>query len=181
MKPETLESLLLDQVMGELRPEVVDLLGTHLMHNPEAARQAAGLAATVQLARQAVALTPEMLRRPLAVERLHKVQTATRRRSVGWELTRLAACGMLGLILGWQGHIDRGRPADAMAPPGGSLDLPAGVPGPEQVPESRKEFWSLTNLEAAQRERQSGKSRPTSRYRLHWNSPIKMPQVEENL
>jgi anti-sigma factor RsiW len=181
MKPETLETLLLDQVMGELSPEVVELIETHLMRDPEGARQAAGLAATVQLARQAAALTPETPRRPLAVERLEKVQTATRRRSFAWELTRLAACGLVGLILGWQGHIDRSRPAEAMAPPAGHLDLPAGVQEPEQVPEARKDFWSLTNLEAARRDRQSGESRPPSRYRLHWNSPIKMPQLEENL
>ena len=78
MKTETLEMLLLDQAMGELRPEVAELLEAHLTRTPKAARQAAGLAATIQLARQATALTPEAPRRPLAVARLRKVQTAMR-------------------------------------------------------------------------------------------------------
>ena len=181
MKTETLETLVLDQVMGELRPEVGELLEAHLTHNPEASRQAAGLAATFQLARQATALTPEALRRPLAVARLRKVQTALRRRTIAWELTRMAACAVLGLILGWQGHINRGRPVAAMARAAGNPDLPAMVAEREPVPESRTDFWSLANLGAAQQERESASSRMGSRYRLHWDSPVKMPQVEENL
>ena len=181
MKTETLEMLLLDQAMGELRPEVAELLEAHLTRTPKAARQAAGLAATIQLARQATALTPEAPRRPLAVARLRKVQTAMRWRTAAWELTRMAACAVLGLILGWQGHINRGQPVAAMARPAGNPDLPAMVAEGEQVPASRTDFWSLANLGEAQRERQSGSSRPGSRYRLHWDSPVKMPQVEENL
>ena len=49
------------------------------------------------------------------------------------------------------------------------------------APESANDFWSLANLEAAQRERQPVEGRTTSRYRLHWDSPVKMPRVEENL
>jgi hypothetical protein len=181
MKPESLESLLLDHVMGELPPEVGELLEAYLAHNPEAARQAAGLAATAQLARQAAALTPETPRRPLAVARLQKVQTAMRWRAAAWELTRLAACGVLGMILGWQVSLDRSRPVDAIARPAGNPDIPAAILERTQASETRKDFWSLANLEADQRERQSGSSHPASRYRLHWNSPVKMPQVEENL
>jgi len=181
MKTETLEMLLLDQAMGELRPEVAELLEAHLTRTPKAARQAAGLAATIQLARQATALTPEAPRRPLAVARLRKVQTAMRWRTAAWELTRMAACAVLGLILGWQGHLNRGQPVAATARQAGSPDLPAVVAEGEQVPESRTDFWSLANLGEAQRERQSGSSRPGSRYRLHWDSPVKMPQVEEIL
>jgi anti-sigma factor RsiW len=181
MKTETLETLLLDQVMGELRPEVVELLEAHLTHTPEAARQAAGLAATIRLARRATVLNSEALRQPLAVARLQKVQKAMRRRTIAWELTRMAACAALGLILGWQGHLSRGQSVAAMARVAGNPDLPAMVAEREQVPESRTDFWSLANLGAAQQERQSGSSRPGSRYRLHWDSPVKMPQVEENL
>lgn len=76
MKPETLEALLLDHAMGELSPEVAELLETHFAHSPEAARQADRLAATVQQARQAVAVMQEAPQRPLAVERLQQAQMA---------------------------------------------------------------------------------------------------------
>jgi anti-sigma factor RsiW len=181
MKPETLETLLLDQAMGELSPEVAELLGAHLSHDPEAAQQAAGVAATVRLARQAVAATPETPRRPLAMERLRKAELAMRRRALAWQLARLAACGVIGTVLGWQVHSNRSRPADGGTHPVVTADLAAVVLEGARVPEARKDFWSLANLEAAQRERQSGASRPSVRYRLRWDSPVKMPQVEEDL
>ncbi len=176
MKPETLEVLLLDRAMGELPPEVVELLETHLTHNPEAARRAEGLASAIQLARQAVARVPEVPRRPLAVGQLRHVQMTQRRRAFIWELVRLAACVVLGLTLGWYGHT--AHKATAAATPVPPLVAAVGLP---PAPESAKDFWSLANLEAAQRERQPVESRTTSRYRLHWDSPVKMPRVEENL
>lgn len=181
MKTETLESLLFDQAMGELRPEVVELLEAYATQNPDAARQAAELVATVRLAREATAWPREAPTSPLAVARLQRVQTAMRRRTTAWELTRLAACVALGLFLGWQAHPNRSRLVDAVAQLAvepASLDA-----GPErrQTGDRRQDFWSLANLEAAQREQESGTSRPASRYRLHWDSPVKMPQVEETL
>jgi anti-sigma factor RsiW len=176
MKTETLEALLLDHALGELSPEVVELLETHLAHNPEAAQQADGLASTVQLARQAMAVAQEAPRRSLAVERLRRVQMTHRRRAFIWEMARLAACVVLGLALGWYGHT--ARKAIAAATPGPPVVAAVGLPF---APEGTKDFWSLANLEAAQRERQPVESRPTSRYRLHWDSPVKMPRVEENL
>ena len=176
MKTETLEALLLDHALGELSPEVVELLETHLAHNPEAAQQADGLASTVQLARQAMAVAQEAPRRSLAVERLRRVQMTHRRRAFIWGMARLAACVVLGLALGWYGHTARKATVAAtnVLPPVAAVGIPYAA-------ESTKDFWSLANLEAAQRERQPVESRPTSRYRLHWDSPVKMPRVEENL
>ena len=176
MKTETLKALLLDHAMGELSPEVAELLETHLTHDPEAARQADGLASTVQLARQAMVVTQEAPHRPLAVARLRQEQMTHRRWALIWEMARLAACVVLGLTLGWYGQI--ARKATVAAPP-----LPPRVAAIElpSAPESANDFWSLANLEAAQRERQPVASRTTSRYRLHWDSPVKMPRVEENL
>jgi anti-sigma factor RsiW len=176
MKTETLEALLLDHALGELSPEVAELLETHLARNPEAARQADGLASTVQRARQALAVTQEAPRRSLAVERLRREQMTRRRRAFIWELARLAACVALGLTLGWYGHTARKATVAAtpVPPRVAAVELPA-------TPESANDFWSLANLEAAQRERQPVESRTISRYRLHWDSPVKMPRVEENL
>jgi anti-sigma factor RsiW len=176
MKTETLEALLLDHALGELSPEVAELLETHLTHNPEAARQADGLTSTVQLAQQAMAVKQEAPRRSLSVERLRQVQMTHRRRAFIWELARLAACVVFGLTLGWYGHI--ARKATAAATPIPPVVAAGGLPS---VPENAKDFWSLANLEAAQRERPSVEGRTNSRYRLHWDSPVKMPRVEENL
>ena len=176
MKTETLETLLLDHALGELSPEVAELLETHLAHHPEAAQQADGLAATVQRARQAMAITQEAPRRSLAVERLQQTQMTHRRWAFMWELARLAACVAFGLTLGWYGQIAR-KATVATTP----VTPPVTAAGLPSAPESANDFWSLAYLEAAQRERQPVESRTTSRYRLHWDSPVKMPRVEENL
>ena len=143
MKTETLEALLLDHALGELSPEVVELLETHLAHNPEAAQQADGLASTVQLARQAMAVAQEAPRRSLAVERLRRVQMTHRRRAFIWGMARLAACVVLGLALGWYGHTARKATVAAtnVLPPVAAVGIPYAA-------ESTKDFWSLANLEA---------------------------------
>ncbi len=182
MKPETLEALLLDRALGELSPEVAELLEAHLDHSPEAARQADRLAATVQQARQAVAARQEAPQLPLAVGRLQQEHRAQRQRAFVWELARLAACVVLGLTLGWYGRSAREAPVVAAAPVATRLAPPvvvaAGLP-PSTA--STKDFWSLAKLAAVQRERQPVESRATSRYRLRWDSPVKMPRLEENL
>jgi hypothetical protein len=176
MKPETLEVLLVDRALGELPPEVVELLESHLAHNPEAARQADQLAFTLQLARQAGAMEHEVPGRPLAVERLWQAHVSQRWRSMVWGFAKLAACLLLGLVLGWFGHIP--RRADVAATP---VPLMAPAVGLSSALKDAGDFWSLAHFEAAQRERQPVESRTTSRYRLHWDSPVKMPRVEENL
>jgi anti-sigma factor RsiW len=179
MKPETLEALLLDRALGELSPEIAELLDAHFDHDPEAAQQADRLAATVHQARQAVAVKQETPRRPLAVARLRREHRAQRQRAFAWELARLAACVVLGLAVGWYGRTARETPAIAVAArPVPPVVVAAGLP-PSAA--SAKGFWSLANLAAAQRERQPVESRATSRYRLRWDSPVKMPRVEENL
>jgi hypothetical protein len=128
------------------------------------------------LARQAIALTPEAPRHSLAMARLRQAQMTRRRGAFIWELTRLAACAVLGLTFGWLGHAAR-KPHAAATP----APLVLAVAGLPTVPESAKDFWSLANFAAAQREKQSMENRAASRYRLHWDSSVKMPRVEENL
>jgi anti-sigma factor RsiW len=182
MKPETLEALLLDRVTGELAPEVVELLETHLTHHPEAAREADQLASTLRLARQAVARTPEVPQQPLAVGHLRRVQVMQRRLSIAWEMARLAACVALGLALGSYGRTRHRASVIAVSPPAANQVAPmiatAETPGGA---DKSADFWSVSSLTAAQQSRQSVESRGTNRYRLHWDSPVKMPRVEENL
>jgi hypothetical protein len=113
MKPENLETLLLDRALGELPPAVRELFDEYLTQNPDPARQADTLATTLQLARQAVAMPPETPQRPLAMDKLRQTQQTRRWRGLTREALRLAACAVLGLTIGWYAHAS--RPAPMMA------------------------------------------------------------------
>ena len=176
MRPESLEALLLDHVLGQLSPEVTELLESHLARTPEAAKQADGLASTLRLARQATTLTLEAPRCPLGLEHLRRARVTNRRRAVIGELVRLAACVLIGLTLGWYGHIVR-KPTIAPT----SVPLAAATATPSRPREGTRVFWSIANFEEAQRDRMAAQSRMISRYRLNWGSASRMPQVEENL
>ncbi|HUJ42136.1 MAG TPA: hypothetical protein VLW52_00890 [Opitutaceae bacterium] len=178
MKPETLDALLLDRAMGELPPEVAELLEAHLARHPEAARQAEKLASTLQLARQAMRIADELPRRSLAVTRLRQAQARWRRRSMAWGWARLAACVVIGLALGWQGHALRQNPVTAVARPASAGAAPAIA---ATVPRDTGDFWSQASMVAAIKERAPAESRSGTRYRLHWESPVKAPRVEEDL
>jgi anti-sigma factor RsiW len=136
MKPELLETLLLDRALGELSPAVAALLDAHLAHDPAAARHAAELANTLQLARAAVAVPSEAPRRPLDVDRLrrahHAVRATTRRR----EILRLAACLALGLVGGWLLRPARG----SGAPP---VIIAIATP---RATEPANHFWSVRHF-----------------------------------
>jgi hypothetical protein len=63
MKPETLQSLLMDREMSELSPEVTELLDAYLAANPSARREAEAVARTVQTTRETVRRFPELAAR----------------------------------------------------------------------------------------------------------------------
>jgi anti-sigma factor RsiW len=177
MNLENLEALLLDRALGELPPEVAELLDEYLAQNPTAAQHAGTLDSTVNAARTAVAPSAVAPLPPLAVLRLRREQQAMRWRSRAWEFGRLAACLALGLVLGWAGRPVRTAPPMAELPVGvavATLDPPApavSTPG----------FWSVSTLVAEQRARTSAAARRESRYELRWETPLKMPRVEEKL
>jgi anti-sigma factor RsiW len=176
MRPESLEALLLDHALGQLSPEVAELLANHLARAPEAAKQADELASTLRMARQATALTLEAPRRPLALERLRRARVTNHRRAIIGELVRLAACVLLGLTLGWYSHIVR-KPT--LAPT--SVSLAAAKVAQPSSQEGARGFWSIANFEEAQRDRRAVESRTIRRYRLNWDSSLIMPHVEEDL
>ncbi|HUJ11594.1 MAG TPA: hypothetical protein VL171_16395 [Verrucomicrobiae bacterium] len=60
MKPEILKSLLVDRELGELTPEVVELLNAYLDHVPEARAEAQATARTVETARETIRRFPEL-------------------------------------------------------------------------------------------------------------------------
>ena len=142
MKPELLETLLLDRALGELRPEVAALLEAHLAQAPAAARRAAEFDAAVRLARAAVATPPEAPPRTLDVARLRRVHHAGQAALRRTEFLRLAACLALGLGLGW--FIRSVLLTSEISPP------PAAVvaAGPRTT-ERTTQFWSLARFAPA--------------------------------
>lgn len=136
MKPELLETLLLDRALGELPPAVAALLDAHLAHDPAAARRAAEFDATLQLARAAVAVPRETPRQPLDVERLRRAQRAARTAARRTEIFRLAACLALGLAGGWL--FRAARTVEAPAPV-------IAIAAP-RAPETSNHFWSVSHF-----------------------------------
>ena len=180
MKPEDLEALLLDRALGELSPAVRELLDEYLMGNPDATRHADTLTATLQLARQAVALPPEMPQRPLEMDTLRRARQTWRWRRLKRETLRLAACAVLGLALGWYAHASRPAPVLAQTSrpePADVRTIPAEASSGGAVAAPR--FWSLAKLQAEQRSRPASAAHQESRYQLQWDSPVKMPRVVE--
>lgn len=145
MNADHLESLLLDRELGELSPAVAALLDHHLAADPAAARRAAELRTTVQLARRAVAVPVAAPPRPLDLGALRRPAPAPSPFLVRPELYRLAACLALGLGLGWLA-----RPLPTPDGTGRELAPPATAIATTPA-EPRSNFWSVARLTATQR------------------------------
>lgn len=161
MKPEMLESLLLDRTLGELSPEVCALLDEHLARDPEAARRAAPFAETVILARAAtrpcVATPPPRFDIARFHRSVHTQKTSARR----GEWLRLAVCLVLGLGFGWLARPTASRPVIVASSPSGPHAIAGGRPAA-----SSAGLWSRsriasehTNATAAGRTRPGGSPR----------------------
>ena len=201
MTPENLETLLLDRALGELPPAVLELLDEYLTRNPDAARQADVLTATLEFARQAVAMPQENPPRPLATDVLRRDQQMRRWRGLTREALRLAVCAVLGLTLGWYAHASHAAPVLAQTPRPEPTVAPAQAFALEQsssgtgvspvgssdgvsiqktvAAQAAPRFWSLAKLQAEQRSRPASASHQEGHYQLQWDSPVKMPRVVE--
>jgi hypothetical protein len=165
MKPEYLERLLIDRELGELAPEVMVLLEEYLELSPEVREQADTTRNLLQLARAATAGPREVPQVKLGLERLRHAQQSAWWRARAAEWVRLAAAVAIGLSLGW---LVRPRLPVSIA-----LAAPAEVVA---APKTSTSFWSIEAYLQNSQPRTSG----PARYRLQWDSPVKMPRVEEN-
>lgn len=173
MKPEILETLLLDRALGELAPPVAALLDEHLARDPASARQAAVLTETLQLAHRAVAGSGRPEPRPLPDGRwLHRAawQARWRRNLLG--LAQLAACLVLGIVLGRALRPEAPVPAETRPPVVGPAPVSLAVAG------SPTKFWSLASRAAEQRGASVRARGHDGGHALLWESPFKMPRVE---
>lgn len=160
MKTENLDALLLDHALGQLSPEVVELLDQHLARDPAAAARLASLRATVGLARDAVGLPAN------ATDRISARSFATVRRSV-WrgemsrEMLKAAACIAFGLGLGWAARSPAIKPDELSR-----TETARAIPSQGETPAAA--FWSRERLEAEMRHA------PRRRPPLVW--PLAAPQ-----
>ncbi len=139
MKPETLDALLIDRSLGELSPEVEELLLAYLEADPAAAGRQTGLDATLRTARESVALKLDRPRRTTPFAELSQGRPWRPRVRIAWpEILRLAAGLAAGIVLGWQ--ITRGPGAPK---PESSTALHAVAALGESKP-SPAGFWSVT-------------------------------------
>ncbi len=186
MKPETLESLLIDRSLNELEPEVSELLEAYLQQNLAAAEKAAQFQTTVNLAREVAVSQVEQAaslfnRRtgslPVREERPSGLAARSTWRDFLFpfpELARGVAFLALGLALGLAvSSLWKVPPAVT-----GNVPTPIAVAQLEPPAHAAAQFWSLSTV-AAQRQAHAETARPAPRARVEWNSLFKTPRVEE--
>ena len=171
--PEILERLLIDRALGELSPDAEALLEDYLAREPEASEKAEEIARTVGAARCALAPSEEVDSHALPPLLLYGRWRFLWRG--GARAAALAACLLIGVGVGlWFSQSRQVIETQVeiawvvAAQQSGREDSD----GTEEA--NRSKIWSARRFyEAA--------SRParTKRARLIWDSPTKMPRLEE--
>ena len=165
---EILERLLIDRALGGLPPDVDALLDDYLASDPAAAAEAEKLARTADLAQRALAPPEGANQYPLPPLALRSRRVTVRR--VAGRAAALAACLLIGLVLGI-----------GLSPTPAVVETTAPVAtvsvGEESEPAAAtytSEIWS------AQRFREAlARPRRSEVRRLVWDSPTKLPRLEE--
>jgi len=165
---EILERLLIDRAVGALPPDVDVLLDDCLERNPAAAAEAEKFALTADLARRALAPVEgrnEYSLPPLALRRRRMTV-----RRIAARVAALAACLLIGLVLGIR--LSPSPPAVEASAPVASVSVGEGSEPTAATYTS--EIWSIQRFREAL-------ARPRRREGLHlvWDSPTKMPRLEE--
>ena len=165
---EILERLLIDRALRELSPDAQALLEDYLAREPEASEEAEEIARTVDAARCALARSEEVNSHSLPPLLLGKRGGILWR--VGARAAVLAACLLIGVGVGlWFSQSKQVIETQVEIAWVGAEEESDGT---EEA--NRSEIWSARRFyEAA--------SRParTKRARLIWDSPTKMPRLEE--
>ncbi len=172
MKPEILHTLLLDRAVGELSAETSELLEAYLATAPADAAAAERLASTIAAARAAVAVNATAAAAPTVIRAWRP--SFTRRFIAFRELWRLAACLVLGGLVGWGAAHSAGS-RDAAAEPIAPIATHAPARPTTAPMHTSGAFWRPTSLARSV-------TRPLSdapRYRLRWDPSRPAPTLEE--
>jgi hypothetical protein len=182
MKTETLEALLIDHALGALSSEVGELLEAYQAGDPSVAEQAANLSAAVRLARQAmVRPKTQPVRRLPPLAQWRRQAAVQRWQARAWEVSRLAAAVLLGLALGWHTWKNGDGTRLAAVPPSTAPLSQTVAADRSGAAAPARSFWSMSSFAAGRQPWLTADGRSDARYRLHWESPVKIPQVEGNL
>lgn len=163
MKDETLNTLLTDRALGELSPEVSELLDAYVSQDPHLDRRAQERQSVVATLRSAISVpTPKVAAwRPPHPPRVWPAPT---------EWARLAAVLVLGVATGWVFAVVRHAQEASI---GSTASRSVAVVSP--APADAAVFWR-----SPLKDRRSNAYDAAREYRLRWESPGKMPTVEEN-
>lgn len=100
MKPETIESLLIDQSLEQLLPEVEELLEAYIAEHPQYQQTAESIRQSTALAKQAVSCETAGELPPFPKERImHLEKTNQWKLFSKWSLSA-AACLLIGALVG---------------------------------------------------------------------------------
>ena len=100
MKPETIESLLMDQSLEQLAPEVEELLEAYIAEHPQYQETAESIRQSAALAKQAVSCETAGELPPFPKERfMHMEKTNRWKLFCRWGLSA-AACLLIGALIG---------------------------------------------------------------------------------
>ena len=160
MNAATLNQLMVDRAVGELPPDVIELLDAYLPYDARAADQMADVRDTVELAGRVLAAdTATNFRvRPFPKERIAVART--RGRAMRW-IRPLAMAACLGLAFVGGMKWNRGA--------GPTREPPSALRGTESAG-----FWAAATVRAAVLDHQSVEARKT-----RWSSPLRWPAVGE--
>jgi len=100
MKPETIESLLMDQSLEQLPPNVEELLEAYIAEHPQHQKMAKSIRQSAALAKQAVSCETTSELPPFPKERIMNLDKTNRRiLFCKWGLSA-AACLLIGALIG---------------------------------------------------------------------------------
>lgn len=171
MKPETLKSLIVDRALGELPPDVGELLDAYLENHPNLAAQAEHTGKTTELARAAVQ-APAPAGAPSALPGWKTPDSVFNGASRRFWLP-LAASLAVGFLAGrFAGPRENGT-APMPQPPNlaSSASALAGLPT-----QGTSALWTVPQPSRAGVQNPVTSDQP---YRLRWDSPVKLPHLEE--
>jgi anti-sigma factor RsiW len=154
MKSEALERLLTDRALGELSPDVEELLETHLEREPAARIEAEKISETLRLARRALAGQPAVA--------LPVLRPSWR---LPFRALAMAACFVGGLSLGIFAMRGRNEPPR----------VTASIPSHEMsaiTTADESDFWSARRFRAG-----LSPVAINAGNRFIWKSPVRKPEI----